>query len=386
MQWVGTAPAGLRAEATGALARAYLYSDLSPEQRAAAEGAMIYLLDDSSPLVRAALAENLARDASAPAAVIHGLASDQPDIASVVLEHSPLFIDADLVEFVATGGVAPQLAIARRAGLQRAVAAAIAEVGEPEACLTLIENGSADIAPFSIDRIVERFGELAAIRETLLQRADLAVATRQAIIGKLSQTLANFVAAREWLPVERAHRVVREACDKATVVIAADAPGQVRGLVRHLRASAQLSAGLILRALLSGNFALFEEAMADLSELPPERVRAIVRDRGGAGFAALYRKAELPESVYPAFCEAVAAWREFGNAGDGVGSGDLQRRMIERVLAGCGRLTLDEAEPMLMLLRRFATEAAREDARRFCKELAEEETIVFSAELDRAAA
>ncbi|HET9687776.1 MAG TPA: hypothetical protein VFP79_11430, partial [Pseudolabrys sp.] len=39
----------------GALARAYLYSDLSPDDLAAAEGAMIMLLDDPSPLVRRAL-------------------------------------------------------------------------------------------------------------------------------------------------------------------------------------------------------------------------------------------------------------------------------------------------------------------------------------------
>ena len=47
--------AGERAEATSALARAYLYSDLSPDDLAAAEGAMIMLLDDPSPLVRRVL-------------------------------------------------------------------------------------------------------------------------------------------------------------------------------------------------------------------------------------------------------------------------------------------------------------------------------------------
>jgi uncharacterized protein (DUF2336 family) len=51
LQWMRTAPAGERAEATGALARAYLYSDLAKDDRAAAEGAMIMLLDDPSPLV-----------------------------------------------------------------------------------------------------------------------------------------------------------------------------------------------------------------------------------------------------------------------------------------------------------------------------------------------
>src|SRR6476619_2925833 len=168
LQWVRTAEATERAEASSALARAYLYSDLSDDDRAAAEGAMILLLDDPSPLVRYALADALGASADAPPAVVHALVNDQPDIATVVLERSPLLLDSDLVDSVAVGGTVMQSAIARRELLPRAVSAAIAEVGSAEACLTLIENTSADIAEFSLSRVVQRFGHLAAIRESLL--------------------------------------------------------------------------------------------------------------------------------------------------------------------------------------------------------------------------
>src|ERR1700730_12490141 len=114
LHWVRTAPAGERAEATGALARAFLYSDLSPEDRAAVEGAMITLIDDPSPLVRQALADTLAASPDAPHAVIHALASDQADISATELARSPLFIDAELVYFVATGGGAAPGAGPRR--------------------------------------------------------------------------------------------------------------------------------------------------------------------------------------------------------------------------------------------------------------------------------
>ena len=66
LHWLRTAPSGHRAEATSALARAFLYSDLTDNDRAAAEGAMIMLLDDSSSLVRRALADALAADENAP--------------------------------------------------------------------------------------------------------------------------------------------------------------------------------------------------------------------------------------------------------------------------------------------------------------------------------
>jgi hypothetical protein len=51
------------------------------------------------------------------------------------------------------------------------------------------------------------------------------------------------------------------------------------------------------------------------------------------------------------------------------GAARLRRRMIERVLTRCESMEQGDIEPLLMLLRRFATEAAREEARMFCEEL-----------------
>jgi uncharacterized protein (DUF2336 family) len=287
-----------------------------------------------------------------------------------VLERSPLLLDADLVDAVATQGSSAQCAIARRADVPRSVAAAIAEVGSAEACLELLENPGTDIAPFSIDRIVQRFGHLAAIRELLLAGEGLSAATRQALVAKLSETLAEFVVARDWLNEDRARRVVKEACEKATVALAADTPDdEVRPLIRHLRESGQLTAGLILRALLSGNLSMFEESLADLSGIPLSRVSRLVHDRRSAGFRAVYEKAGLPSSAYPAFREAIATMQEDGFLGDPSGSARLKRRMIERVLTRCANHEPDEIAPLIMLLRRFATEAAREEARMFCDDL-----------------
>jgi len=386
LYWIRTAQAGERAEATNALARAYLISDLSADDRAAAEGAMIMLLDDPSPLVRGALADVLAASADAPPAVIYALANDQPDIAVRVLEHSPLFIDADLVDMVATGEHAVQAAIASRRQLPRAVSAAIAEVGSAEACLILIENPDADIAPFSLDRIVERFGHLAAMRETLFDREDISTASRHVLVSKLSETLADFVSARQWLDPERAQRVAKDACERAVVVLAAETGGDdLSALVRHLRETAQLNAGLILRALLSGNTSLFEAALADLAGLPVARVASILHD-AGAPFRALYDKAGLPASTWPAFREAVEALREAAHLDEPGGASRLKRRMIERVLTRSNDATLGEVEPFMTLLRRFATEAAREEARRYCDELVADDTVRFDIAEDRVAA
>jgi uncharacterized protein (DUF2336 family) len=375
ISWIRTAPAGERAEATRALARAWLISDLSEDDRAAAEGALLMLLDDPSPLVRQTMAQVFARSAEAPAAIVQALSLDQPSIALPVLEHSPLLIDADLVDIVATGNSEMQCAIARRLQLPASVSAAIAEVGSAAAALELIENANAELPPFSWDRIVERHGHLAAIREAMLVLEGLPAATRVALVAKLSETLAQFVVARNWLSADRAGRIADEARERSTVNIAAHSYGEdMRGLVAHLRATGQLTAGLILRALLSGNIELFDASLAELSGLSQARVSALLHDRGSAGLQALLTRAGLPESTFAAFRVALEASHETGYVDTVGGAARLRRRMVERVLTHC-ETDRQAAEPLLILLRRFATESAREEARMFCEELVAEEAV-----------
>ena len=333
------------------------------------------LLDDPSPLVRRALADALAASPSAPPAIVIALAADQPQIAAPVYALSPLFIDADLVDAAASGcpGDSNRDREPRRA-------AALGGRGHRRN-----RHGGGLSRPrrklrppisrrFPIDRIVERFGHLAAIREALLLRDDIPAATRQTLVIKLSETLAGFVAERAWLDADHAQRIAREACEKATVTIAADTPeSELRPLIRHLCASGQLTAGLILRALLSGNIALFEEALVGAHRhAGVARLRSAARPRQRWRCGRCLKRPHCRRRPFPAFKEAVEAMREGSNFEPG-GPTRLKRRMIERVLTRCEGADLGELAPLLTLLRRFATEAAREEARLFCDELVADE-------------
>jgi len=370
ISWVRTAPAGERAGATRALARAWLISDLSQDDRIAAEGALLMLLDDASPLVRQAMSEVFAASSDVPPTIVSALAADQPDIALPILEFSPLLLDADLVDLVATGCPQVQCAVARRAALPVSVAAALAEVGDAAAVLELIENPGVTLAPFSLERIVERYGDLAVIREQLLRRENLPASVRLALAEKVSATLARFAAARDWITPDHANRLAAEATERSLLDIASLSQGEeLENLIHHLRERGLLNAGLVLRALLSGNTSLFEAALVELSGLPRRRVATLVYGRGAA-LDALLTKAGFPASTIPAFRAAIAAILEIGFVETQDGVMRLHRRMVERVLTQCESDAVSVHDPLLVLLRRFSVEAAREDARLFCDETA----------------
>ncbi|MBN9440572.1 MAG: hypothetical protein J0I61_26505, partial [Bosea sp.] len=96
--WARTAPAEARAAGAAALAGAYLRSAMSPEDRREAETALISLVDDPSPLVRRALAEELAGASGAPRTLVLALIAEQSDIAALLLAQSPVLGEADLVD------------------------------------------------------------------------------------------------------------------------------------------------------------------------------------------------------------------------------------------------------------------------------------------------
>jgi uncharacterized protein (DUF2336 family) len=332
---------------------------------------MIVLLDDPSPLVRRAMADAFASSQEAPKVVVLALAADQIDVSLPLLERSPLLEEDHLIHLVKAGNTHAQTAISGRASLSTVVAAAIAEFGSADACLVLLENCHAEIPLSSVDRIVDRFGDVALIRENLLARDDLPISMRQALLSKFARTLAGFVAERQWLGHQHADSVAREACEKATVGLAADTPyDDIGDLVRHLRVSGQLTAGMLLRALLSGNIVLLEAALAELATLPLEHVARHLQDRNLAGFRAIYRKAELPELAYPAFRAAVEALRHLALVDEIGGAAQLKRNLVELVLQVC---IGNHCHPhLLALLRRFLVEAAREEARLFTGNLVAE--------------
>ncbi len=236
------------------------------------------------------------------------------------------------------------------------------------------KTAEAEIAPISIDRIVERFGHLAAIREALLAREDIAAATRLTLVAKVSETLVDFVSARQWLDVGHAQRIAREACEKATVTrcgrYAFDANARAHSSSARRRATHRRPD--FARAACPVTSCCSRKLWPNSPTCRSSASRVSYTTAAIRGLLALFDQAELPPSTYPAFKEAIEALREGGLISEPGGAARLKRRTIERVLTRCENEDIGELAPLLTLLRRFATEAAREEARMFCDELVAE--------------
>lgn len=354
-----TARAADRAKAANVLARAYARSRIAPDDRRAAEMAMIFLLDDPAPKVRLALAEALADCGDAPRAVILPLAEDQPEIAAHIILRSQLLTDADLVDLAAKGGDATRMLIAHRAGVSRPVSAALAEVGDVPDVLVLLENEGAAFSRRSLSRIADRLGHHAEIRALLLDREDLPSDARQALVEKIGTALAGFGLIQAAVGTSRVERITREACDIATIGMAGNVTAaEMPALVEHLRLAGRLTPVFLLHALCTGRAEFFAAAITNLSGQAERRVRSILSDGREAAVRALYETAGLGRDISALFAEATMLWRSEAKEG---GMLSVSERLLSRVRAAGNA----SCQAMLELVERLVIAEQRQTARSY---------------------
>ena len=367
LEWVDTASVSDWVQATNALSRAFLLSDLEDEERESAEAAMTLLLEDPSPEVRLSMAAVLAVSSIAPRHIIMALAADVPEISTLIISRSPVFFEAELVDLVATGSIEQQIAIACRSDLSRAVAAAIAEVAPSEACLGLVLNTAANCSPKSLHRLAERHGEIAEIRNGLFKKQNLQPETHILLVEKLGNSLNKLVTSRAWLPSRKADDCIRNACDKAAIGLVANADEEdVDRVVSSLIKAKKITTSFLLRAICTGNITLFARSLSQLSQMPAKRVEAMLANDKQAALRAVYTKAGLPENAFGVFLSAISAWRRLLSSDQNLSPSRLAylvtRETLDAYLKEQASSSVGIADNLLVLLRKLASETAHESA------------------------
>ncbi|PYE88202.1 DUF2336 domain-containing protein [Phyllobacterium leguminum] len=359
LKWIDGACVAQRCAAASALAHAYLQSDLSSDDRRATEAALTLLLEDTSPKVRAALSESLSLSRDAPLSLVTALAGEQVEISGFMLARSPLLSDMDMIDRVAMGDEAAQRLIAMRPQVSLVLSAAIAEVASPTACVDLLRNSTAQIAPMSLRRMAERLGAEPSVREALLRHENLPADSRHMLAVRIGEALAGMQIVTATMGKGRAERVARDTCIKVSLDIAdRSAPQDHAALVEHLRERGDLTTALIIRTVAYGKIDFFGAILVALSDQPRSRVGAILTDGRDNALAALFRSAGLADATHRPLITALHAWRQVVKGKLVAGPWEISRKMLStdsRFSPANGDL---EA-----LLRSIHLDAARENAR-----------------------
>lgn len=368
LNWIDSAPDEPRAEAAGALGRAWLHSEMNEEERAGAAAALTLLLDDPSVDVRKAVAESLAESEHAPHHIVLTLTEDVDDIAELVLKSSPVLKEIELVDAAARASDRLQCAIAMRSNLTLGVAAALAEVGVCSACLTLLQNPSVTLLRSSLLRIAERHCDDVTMCEQLLQRNDLPLPLRHKLLKRLAEGLEDHPMVVQKVPEHMRNEFLADVDDKVTLRLALEAPDDdMSELIEHLRNEGLLSTRLLLRAVCCGRLRFFVSALSHLGKVPVPRLRQALISVRISALQAILRKAGLPIRSHQAFLLAI----EIARSAEADFTKDLTleeaRAFTDSLLAELQDEALGADDDVKAFLRRFAVDVARLEARAYVR-------------------
>jgi uncharacterized protein (DUF2336 family) len=307
---------------------------LPQEERDAAAEVLRFLALDAEELVRRALAVTLKRSPDLPHDVALALARDVDSVATPLLRFSPVFSDEDLAEIIEHADELKQIAVACRASLSTTVTGALAEYGCEPAVRAACANDNADFAETALQTALVRFERSEALAVAMAFRKALPPSIAEKLVSRVSDQVRQHLIDQHGLSPETALNAALAVRERATVDLV-DQAGQttdLKAFCAHLHAQERLTPSLLLRALVCGNISFFEWSLAELTGVPHHRVWVMVHDAGPLGLRAIYQRAALPDTLYPAFRAAVDSFHALHLEGGDLDLPQFQERLMQRFL------------------------------------------------------
>ena len=349
-----------RADTASKLANDFNAGDLTAKEREIAESILRTMVGDAEVRVREALAIHLKESDTLPKDIALSLSRDVDSVALPMLEYSSVLSDEDLIEIVRSQGESKQVAIAKRKEVGSELADALVETDNRDVVATLASNEGADISDASYDKVIEKFGEDESVGEALVGRARLPVTVSERLVHMVSDRLRDQLVARHELPPEVASDLVMQSRERATIGLLSGEDGGMGAadLVQHLKSHERLTPSIVLRALCMGDMEFFEHSMACLAGISVDNAQLLIHDPGNLGLQNLYKKANLPASLYEVFRMAVNVAHETEYDGGENDRERYSRRMIERILTQYQDFESDNLEYLLSRLSQLSEAAA----------------------------
>lgn len=363
VKWCETANTMERCAGVAMLAEAVVQRQFLPKETREAEAALLFALDDVSPLVRRTIANCVASSDRVSRQLVCALARDVKEIALIVVGRSPLLTGADLAELAIDASGPVRIAIARRPHLPAQACAAIAALGDADAALALAFNHLAELLPDTLRLLAASFENEGRVRAALLDRGDLPADTRHRLVQALTEELGHSPFLTAVLGETRRERLREELQERALAAIVEDVSSEgLEAFVEHLRSNGALNTAVLLQVVCAGRLDLFAAALARLTGYPEPRVRTIIAEAREPSFAALAVKAGLPPAVVPMLLAATRVWKDAAVMDD-LDTADVTASVMQRLLGRERRETSQTPKELLTLLERLSNEAQRATAR-----------------------
>lgn len=309
---------------------------------------------DAAVRVRKAVSEQLQHEHDLPADIALALARDVNDVAVPVLRFSRALSDTDLASLAESEGQDKLCAMAMRFDIGPVLSDALIDHGDEQTVAVLMANAGSQPTEAGLLTALERFADSDQVQRPMAQRESVPPAVLVRMIALVSDHVLAELSRRRDLPPDLAADIIAQAEERAFVNLSGELADPSE-MVMHLANANRLQPNLIVRALLSGDFAFFEAAMAHIGNIDIEVARSLIHDAGTLGVKELCRKMEMPTRSVELIVAAISTAKDLGFQDCETDRERFQGRMIERMLThfdGLGdHLAINDVDDLIGRLR-----------------------------------
>jgi uncharacterized protein (DUF2336 family) len=269
-------------------------------EQAVANAVLGLLVRDIALEVRQALSQTVAGSTHLPPDVARQLAGDAIEVATPILQRSPVLTDQDLVHIVRTNAMQYALAVAGRERLSEMVSDALVETGEAEVVMRLVDNTGATISQNTMQRVVQDYAGNDQIHARVIRRPELPYELVEQLIGVMGERLEWQLIRDRRMSAEDARALMNAVRERATISFTARAHADGK-LQQHLLAefsAGQLPHERLLSFLRDGEIAGLEIGLSLHARLELNHVRRLLYHADRRHLAALCLAAGLATPHY----------------------------------------------------------------------------------------
>lgn len=323
-----------RGRAARIAAQAYLTHEGSESEHAALYASLLGFLDDPSVRVRAALAYELLHSPKAPRPIMFALAQDAPIIARAVAQYSPVLLEADLLALLRSGDPQMRLTIINRANLTARLAEALVGCEDRAIDRAIAQRRDVPVSAGDLVTLAGRWVDDAEMRGLMLEREDLPKAARYLLTEKVVGALAEIRMVRGSIQAKRLQRLLQESMDLATTRLVEEELAEGgQQLIETLVDADRLSTRLIIHSLVTGRVVFFSAAMSLLSEMPANKVLAVLGDGRRHAVNAVFARCGFAPALRNVLGHLVIAAREVDLSEDVAARHAVVAGLIEELIA-----------------------------------------------------
>lgn len=287
--------------------------------------------------VLAELAEAFADAEDAPVGLMRDLANHSFEIAGPVLERSKSLDETALLQIVNYQSQNHIKAVAQRPDVSENLSDAIVRFGDDRALDALIRNDSAQISRTSMEAAVDRARRNTELHEGVVKRGDLPLDLLNemyfVVETKLRDQIMQRNAAVDSKTLDAALAKARDRLRQSVGDLGAEAKNAM-AFIQSKKNSGELNARLLVSLYREAKRMHFLYGLAEITQLDPETVAALLERRDIDGLAMICRAADIERPLFVTLAvlacggdEAMNRAEEFGRMYNSVPIEAAQRAM-----------------------------------------------------------